>query len=157
MSIDTAARLGATTSVVHSFIYFTPEAAEEYNKVGLPAEAHYFGSRAAALGAVSADLVIATFYNFKPANVRPAIAAAWSAADPDEIQQARMTAAGRALAGLPVKMADAAIAEATALATNMVDNITYEGRPLAAANRTVTRSEERRVGKEGRSRGSPYH
>lgn len=76
----------------------TPEAGEEYNKVGLPAEAHYFGSRAAALGPVSADLVIATFYNFKPATVQPAIAAAWSAADPAEIQQARMTAAGRALA-----------------------------------------------------------
>jgi len=137
MSIDTATRLGATTGVVHSFIYFTPEAAEEYNKVGLPAEAHYFGSRAAALGAVSADLVIATFYNFKPANVRPAIAAAWSSADPEEIQQARMTAAGQVLAVFAGDVDDAAVAEATSLAAKMVADMTYEGRSLAAANQSV--------------------
>ncbi len=60
-------------------IYFTPDAPPEYAKVGVTRNrSGYFGSRVAAMGAVSAEVVIATFYNFNPALVRHAMAGLWS-------------------------------------------------------------------------------
>ena len=85
------------TNLVHGFIYFAPEASEEFDALGLPADHHYFASRGAALGPVSAEVIVATFYNFNPALVAAVIPAAWSFVDPTEIQQARTRAAGRAL------------------------------------------------------------
>ena len=58
-------------------IYFVPEAAEAYARLGITGTAGYFASRAAPMGAVSADVVIATFFNFNPELVRRAIPDAW--------------------------------------------------------------------------------
>jgi hypothetical protein len=49
------------------------------------------------MGAVGADTVIATFYNFNPALVRAAIPAAWTAASPAAVLEARLSAADAAL------------------------------------------------------------
>jgi helix-turn-helix protein len=95
--IELAAKLGAITNLVHGFIYFSPEATEEYTSVGLSKDQHYFASRASALGAVSAEVVVATFFNFNPEMVYPAIPAAWDAASPEAVQSARMRAAARTL------------------------------------------------------------
>ena len=38
-------RLGSMTNLVHGFIYFAPEASEEFDALGLPADHHYFASR----------------------------------------------------------------------------------------------------------------
>ena len=67
--LELSSRLGAMTNLVHGFIYFTPEATEEYDALGLPSTHHYFASRGAALGPVPADVIVATFYNFNPALV----------------------------------------------------------------------------------------
>src|SRR5437867_2380966 len=79
-------------------VYFAPEATERYTALGLePTRMGYFASRAAALGPVSAEVVIATFFNFRPALVRAAIPAAWRAAPIDQILAARIDAADAAL------------------------------------------------------------
>jgi hypothetical protein len=137
MTKELAAKLGTMTGPVHGFIYFAEEATEEYEAAGLPAVSHYFGSRAAPFGAVSAEVVIAAFYNFKPSAVRAAIPTAWESAAPEVIQQARMTAAGRALAPHATRVPGGDIAEAIEIATRIVEGVGYEGRPLAAANMTV--------------------
>ena len=42
-----------TINLVHRFVYFAPEGAEEYGGLGVTGRAAYFGPRAAPLGAVT--------------------------------------------------------------------------------------------------------
>ncbi|NOX31902.1 MAG: hypothetical protein GXP35_17940 [Actinobacteria bacterium] len=141
----TVQRLGVITNLVHGFIYFAPEAAEEYSAIGLTGRAQYFGSRAAPMGAVGPEMVVATFFNFWPGIVRDAIPAAWAMASPDAIQQARLRAAGRVLARACPDLDLADVEEATAIAASMVDGVGDEGKPLAAANRAVVLPDDRVV------------
>lgn len=93
-----ARRTWRTLEPIHGMIYFVPEAGEHYRRAGLDdQQAGYFASRAAPLGEASAELVIATFYNFSPALVRAAIPAAWMKASPGQLIEARRSAAGQAL------------------------------------------------------------
>jgi hypothetical protein len=78
-------------------IYFTPRATEAYQALGIDRATGYFASRSAAMGAVSAEVVIATFYNFHPGLVRPGIPAVWDVAPPAAVVEARLSAAGTAL------------------------------------------------------------
>src|SRR3954447_10808122 len=83
---------------LHGMVYFVPEAAEQYRRIGLEhSRMQYFASRAAPMGAVPADVVIATFFNFEPGLVRRAIPAAWSIASPGAISDARLAAVDAAL------------------------------------------------------------
>jgi hypothetical protein len=87
-----------TAEPLHGFIYFAPEADERYRAAGLePGQMGYFASRGAVLGAVPAEVVIATFFNFWPGLVRPVIPKAWSLASIDAILAARLDAADAAL------------------------------------------------------------
>lgn len=140
--VDLSARIGAITNLVHGFIYFAPEAAEEYDAVGLPGSHHYFASRAACFGPVPAEVVVATFFNFNPATVHPVIPDAWTRAAPDAIQTARMRAAGRVLRRTCGSVGDDVVAEATELAGRMLAALGDEGRPLAAANRAVAEPDD---------------
>lgn len=137
-----ASSLGGMTNLIHGFIYFAPEATTEYESLGLPADHHYFASRAAPMGPVPAEVVIATFFNFNPEMVRQAIPAAWNAAAPEAIQSARMRAAGALLARTCSEVDDAHLQEVTELAGAMLEPLGYEGKPLAAANRAVAEPEE---------------
>ncbi len=72
-----------TAEPIHGMIYFTPHGPDAYREIGLTHQRMtYFASRAAALGPVGAETVIATFFNFSPAIIRPAIPAAWAIALP---------------------------------------------------------------------------
>lgn len=137
-----ASSVGGMTNLVHGFIYFAPEATTEYTSVGLPAEHHYFASRAAPMGPVPAEVVIATFFNFNPDMVRGAIPAAWESAAPVAIQEARMRAAAAVLTRCCPEIDAAHLGEATELAGAMLDPLGYEGKPLAGANRAVAEPEE---------------
>jgi hypothetical protein len=124
--------------------YFTPRATDAYAALGITGQAGYFASRAAALGAVPAEVVIATFYNFNPDVVRAAIPAAWEAAAPAAVLDARLRAADMALRDAlgdeVVGAADmAAAAEAARRAT---EGCTLEGRPLYAAHAALAWPEE---------------
>jgi hypothetical protein len=81
---------------VHGMIYFVPEGPERYAALGLDAAAGYFASRSAAFGRASAEIVIATFYNFDPRLVRSHLPAAWEKATPEAVLAARLDAAGSA-------------------------------------------------------------
>src|SRR3954468_15844572 len=81
--------------VVHAVVYFAPAVDAALRDVGLRGFwMGYFGSRAAAMGPVEADVVKATFYNFHPSMVDRAIPDAWTCAAPEAILAARQGAAG---------------------------------------------------------------
>jgi hypothetical protein len=118
-------------------IYFAPEAAESYVRLGLRPEAGYFASRAAAMGAVGADTVIATFFNFHPGLVRDVIPEAWGVASPATVLAARLDAADAALRrmlGAAIDSSD--MGRAADLARGAAERAAdrYEGRPLFAAH-----------------------
>jgi hypothetical protein len=130
-----------TLEPIHGLIYFAPEAGEAYEALGLPpGQAGYFASRAAAMGAVPAEVVIATFFNFQPAFVRESIPDAWSIASPAALVAARFAAAGRALRHVLGRAADGPdIEEAAVLARRAAESATQwpEGRPLFAAQASL--------------------
>lgn len=86
-----------TLEPLHGMVYFVPEAAEEYARLGIEGRDGYFASRAAPMGAVSREVVVATFFNFHPALVAHAIPAAWERATPEDLITARFKAGDRAL------------------------------------------------------------
>jgi hypothetical protein len=118
-------------------IYFAPEASESYARLGIHPDAGYFASRAAAMGKVGAETVIATFFNFAPRLVRSAIPGAWEAAPPPAVLEARVEAADGALTRmLAGGVHSAEMARAAELARRAAERaaLRYEGRPLFAAH-----------------------
>jgi hypothetical protein len=127
-----------TVEPLHGMIYFVPEAAEAYARLGITGRAGYFASRAAPMGAVSADVVIATFFNFNPELVRNAIPDAWERATPSDVVAARFgavdAACRRILGNDVVESPD--MGRAAALARIAAEEAArhVEGRPLAAGH-----------------------
>lgn len=128
-----------TLEPIHGMIYFVPEGPEHYRTAGLVDErSGYFASRSAALGEASAELVVATFYNFDPATVRAAMSRVWQIVRPEELVNARFMVADAALRRLlgddviaGDDMAEAAgLAHTAALAAT--DHL--HGRPLFAGH-----------------------
>jgi hypothetical protein len=125
------------TEPLHALIFFVPEAPERYAALGVGPGEGYFASRAAALGPVGAGVVTATFYNFNPDLVATALPAVWERTTPAAILDARLSAAGAALArGLGAEvLASPAMAEAAGLARRAAEGAAPfpHGRPLYAA------------------------
>ena len=130
-----------TLEPIHGLIYFAPEASAAYEAIGLPpAMGGYFASRAAAMGPVPAEVVIATFFNFFPDFVRQTIPWAWSVATPEAILEARQSAAAEALrARLGDRASSPEVEEAAVLARRAAESSTQwpEGRPLFAAHASL--------------------
>lgn len=82
-----------TLEMIHGYIYFAPEAVDAYAAIGVTGRSGYFASRSAAMGAASAELVIATFFNFNPGLVRHAMDGVWDITTPSAILDARFAAA----------------------------------------------------------------
>lgn len=138
MDESVAQRLHQVIQPVHSFIYFAPEPASEYAALGYTTHAGYFAGRGAALGPVSAEVITATFFNFRHDTVAAGTPSDWTRADTDAIQQARYRAVGAALDRLASGvLSETEIAEATDLCQRACDRIGYEGKPLAAGNRSA--------------------
>jgi len=140
MDPSIARRTWRTVEPIHGMSYFAPETQAEFSALGLVGRMGYFGSRAAPMGPVTADVVIATFYNFRPALVRDSIPAAWERATPAQILDARVRGADAALRRTlgpavtspeMVEAADLARAAATAACTRL------EGRPLFAGHASL--------------------
>lgn len=132
---DTVRMLWRRLEPVHGFIYFAPEAAQAYAELGLDGRDGYFASRAAAMGAVGPEVVVATFFNFKPELVHAALPAAWETTTPAAVLDARLAAADAALRRMlgddvdhPDLAAAAELARTAALAGNPC------GRPIFAAH-----------------------
>jgi hypothetical protein len=138
-SIDpiVARRTWRTLEPIHGMIYFAPEAAGAYAAIGITGRSGYFASRAAAMGAVGADVVVATFFNFQPDLVRYAMRGVWEAATPAAVTAARLAAADQALRRAGGDLIDSpALREAAALAREAALSASArpEGRPLFAAH-----------------------
>ena len=131
-----ARRLWTVLEPLHAMIYFAPEAFEAYQGVGLKGGwMGYFASRSAAMGAVPAPVVTATFFNFAPPMVERAIPDAWSLAGPDAVLAARLSAADTALRRLlGDRIGSEEVAEAASLARAAAEEATTEGRPLFAGH-----------------------
>jgi hypothetical protein len=125
-------RLWQVLEPIHAVVYFAPEVLERYRDIGLKGFwMGYFAGRSHPLGAPSAELVTATFFNFHPAMVHRAIPDAWQYADPAEVATARLDGVAAALA----RMLGGADVDATAaLAREAVEGCSVAGRPLFAAH-----------------------
>ena len=133
----TARKTWRTVEPLHGMVYFAPEVSQAYARLGIGQEAGYFASRAAPMGAVSADTVIAAFYSFSPRLVRAAIPAAWVASSPAVIIEARLAAADAALRRLLGDAVDSSeMARAAELAKLAAVRATERiaGRPLFAGH-----------------------
>jgi hypothetical protein len=123
---------------IHGMIYFTPYGAECYAQAGITHQRMtYFASRAAAMGAVPAETVIATFFNFNPELVRRAIPAAWQIASPGRVLAARLEAADRSRRKAWGKdVGSPAVREAAGLARRAAERAASrpQGRALFAAH-----------------------
>lgn len=133
-----ARKMWRTLEPFHGLIYFAPEASAAYEALGITGTDGYFASRAAAMGAVPAEVVIATFFNFNPEVVRRAIPSAWQAAMPEQLVEARFAAADSALRralGAAVDGDD--VVRAAELARTAAEACTPEGRPLYAGQSSL--------------------
>ena len=134
-----ARRLWRVYEPIHAVVYFAPESAEAYQRLGLRGGwMGYFASRSAALGPAPAGLVTAVFYNFHPAMVARAIPDAWQYAAPADVVAARLDATSAALRRLlPEAMGSPELAEAAGLAREAAESAAMAGRPLYGALRSV--------------------
>jgi hypothetical protein len=142
MSTDDAAlrarKTWRTVEPLHGMIYFVAEAAAAYERRGITGRDGYFASRSAPMGAVAAEVVVATFYNFNPALVHSALPAAWSTTTPEALVTARLEGvdgAMRRLLGDDV-VTSAEMSRAAGLARLAAEEAStlIEGRPLAAGH-----------------------
>ncbi len=141
MDPQTARRTWQTLEPVHGMIYFSPHAPPEYEALGLHGRQQYFASRAAAMGAVGGDVVVATFFNFNPVVVRAAVPACWAVASPERIVAARMRGVDRSL-----RAAMSGTAPGAGTASGAVDRATLET-AAGLARRAAERAAERPEGK----------
>jgi hypothetical protein len=126
-----------TLEPFHGAVYFAPEAQARYAELGVQGRAGYFGSRAASLGPASAELVIATFYNFNPELVRSVVPAVWKTASPESLLAARLAAIDatlRRILGPAVQSPEMERAAELAQEAARATLLHPQGRPLFAAH-----------------------
>ncbi len=127
---------------VHAQVYFAKENREEYTQLGYDVKANplagYFPARAAAMGAVNAATVQATFFNFSEIAVVFGMDRAWEIASPEQVLAARYRGADRALRRLCGDLLGSPdVLEAVGLARTATEGCTPYGRPLYAGNAAV--------------------
>ena len=130
---------------VHAITYFAPETQAETDALGLKGGwMSYFGCRAAPLGAATAAVVAACFYNFHPKMVARAIPDAWSFASPHALLGARLTAMDHAMRRVlgDDLLAAPSLVRAAELATTAVAGCNMAGRPMGAANQAIAVPDE---------------
>lgn len=130
-----------TLEPIHGMVYFATERDEVYAKLGLRQESGYFASRAAPMGAVPAEVVIATFFNFNPAFVRRAMDDVWTQTTPETAVEARLEVVDRSLRRLlgDEVAGSADVRRAAGLARRAAQRAAErpEGRPLFAGHASL--------------------
>lgn len=130
-----ARKMWRTLEPYHGLVYFAPEATAAYEALGVPGFSGYFASRAAPMGAVSAEVVIATFFNFHPDVVHRAIPSAWEATTPVALLEARLDGIDAALGRCCGDLLDGPdVARAAELAREAAAACGVHGRPLFAGH-----------------------
>ncbi len=145
VSAITARKTWRTLEPLHGMVYFAPEAADSYARLGLEGRSGYFASRSAPMGAVGAGTVVATFFNFKPSLVHDSMAGVWDRTTPADVLEARTDVAGAALRRM---LGSAADSEDVATAADLAQRAAVracertEGRPLFAGHADLPWPEE---------------
>jgi len=125
---------------INAIVYYAPEVRAATDAVGLKGGwMSYFGCRAAPLGAATAPLVSALFYNFHSNMVERAIPDVWSYAPPSALLEVRLAAidlAMRRILGDAV-VSSPSVARAAELAARAVAGCNMAGRPMGSANQAV--------------------
>lgn len=136
MDPQLARKMWRTLEPYHGMIYFSPHAAEAYRSFGVTGQRGYFASRSAPMGAVSGEVVVATFFNFSPELVHQGFAEVWDAAPPATWLEARLGAADATLRQLlgDEALVSAPLVEAAALARRAAEACSSPGRPLYAGH-----------------------
>lgn len=131
-----ARKMLRTMEPYHGWVYFAPEPRERYAELGVTdGRMGYFGSRSAAMGAVTPDVVIATFFNFHPDLIRRRIPKVWQITSPEALLDARLRGADAMLRRI---IGDATasdeMSEAAGLARRAAEACNPEGRVLFAGH-----------------------
>lgn len=136
MTSQLARRMWRSLEAYHGMIYFVPEADAEYTALGLDAGMMgYFASRSAPMGAVPAEVVVATFFNFEPSRIHRLVPEAWWRTTPGALTTARLRAVDGALRRmLGDRLAQPDVASAATALRRAVDVCRPEGRPLFAGH-----------------------
>jgi hypothetical protein len=133
-----ARKMWRTLEPYHGLIYFAPEAAAAYEGLGVTGRDGYFASRAAPMGPVPAEVVMATFFNFNPELVRHAIPHAWEVTTPEALLDARLGAVDASLRrAVGAALDDPSVARAAELARSATDGCSAAGRPLYAGHASL--------------------
>ncbi|MEU5595791.1 hypothetical protein [Streptomyces sp. NPDC020298] len=138
-------RCQSVLNSLHATLYFSPDLGRELGAVGITdPRAVNFAVRAAALGAVGAGTVTATFYNYKYELVARHVPAVWETAAPGPVLAARARAADATLRRLLGEEAvtSAEMAQAARLALRAAEACSRAGRPLYAAHADLPVPEE---------------
>ena len=135
-----ARRLWEAIEPLHAVVYFDPEVTAATSRVGLRGFwMSYFAGRFAPMGPVPSASVTAMAFGFAPSMVARSIPDAWSFAEPDEVLDARMTAAAESLRHHLDRRSVSDLAKVTDAFWEAVGRCRFEGRPLAAAWSQVPR------------------
>ena len=135
MTAELARKMHRTLEVYHGIVYFAPEPAARYEALGLGGRSGYFASRSAAMGAVDAEVVVATFFNFNPDLVRRALDGVWARVSPDQVLDARHAGADEMLRRTVGDAIDSdEMVEASEIARRAATGLEPAGRSLFAAH-----------------------
>ena len=130
---------------VHVLSYFAEEVTAAFVELGLRPRLSYFAARSAAFGAVGPEVPTATFYVFAPWLPAKALPSSWSAASPDEVQQARRDSMGVVLERVLGDVSEVELGELLALVPTACEGLTPQGRPLYAAHSGLAWPDDPRV------------
>lgn len=125
---------------IHAVVYFAPEVRQAYEQAGLRGFWRgYFAGRAAPLGAASAEVVTAAFFNFHPDMVSRAVPGVWQVVSPAEAIQARLSGVDAALSRLldHSTLSSSDLAAAADLAQQAVGGCATAGRTFFAAHLAI--------------------
>lgn len=122
---------------LHATVYFSPDLLKEFAALGITdRHAVNLASRSAAMGAVGAGTVTATFYNYRHDLIARHLPAVWDTATPEQVLAARLRAVDSTLRRLlgAETIASPEIAEAAELAMRASEACTRHARTLYSAH-----------------------
>ncbi|MGW0751479.1 SCO6745 family protein [Streptomyces sp. NPDC002587] len=135
----------AAINPLHSTVYFSPDTTEEFAGLGITHPlAVNLAHRSAAMGAVGAGTVTATFYNYRHDHVARHLPAVWDTTTPEQALAARLRAADATLRRLlgAETIESPELAEAADLAIRATEGCTRHARPLYSAHADLPVPEE---------------
>ncbi|MER7461433.1 hypothetical protein [Streptomyces sp. NPDC097981] len=135
----------AAINPLHATIYFSPDLGKEFAALGVTERpAVNLASRSAAMGAVGAGTVTATFYNYRHDFVARHLPAVWDTITPEQALDARLRAADSTLRRLlgAETVESPELAEAADLALRATEGCTRHARTLYAAHADLPVPEE---------------